>query len=304
MIRREFSWREWFKISFPLQMVALMFGVGIWVFVNRGREVDVKKVVKIEYTKLPAGLAFERAPTVETSIGLSGPLYRLRTIQDEEMTILMDLSAARAGLNRMEISVDSLKLPLDLQVSGPYPRTALVFLEPVLSREIPIRPVLEGQTKEGSTVMGVKLSAELVTVVGPRSVLMKMDYVPFPISIEGKSASFSVSGRPELVASGLSSDDLISADVEISAVRTSKEFLNVPITVSGSREISVSPAVARVVVEGPETQAASFKWDPQVLVDVEGLGKGRYRLRGRVVLPEGWRASAIEPQNFLVEIIK
>lgn len=304
MIRREFSWREWFKISFPLQMVALMFGVGIWVFVNRGREVDVKKVVKIEYTKLPPGLAFERTPTNETSIGLSGPLYRLRTIQDEEMTVLIDLSGARAGLNRMEISADSLKLPLDLQVSGPYPRTALVFLEPVLSREIPVRPVLEGQTKEGSTVLGVKLNSESVTVVGPRSILMKMEHVPFRISIEGKSASFSVSGRPELVSLGLSSDDLIAADVEISTVKSSKEFLNVPVMVSGNREVSISPAVARVVVEGPETQAANFKWDPQVMIDVEGLGKGRYRLRGRVILPEGWRASAIEPQNFLVEIIK
>jgi len=304
MIRHEFSWKEWFKIAFPLQLIALVLGVVVWVFVNKGREVDVKKVVKLEYTKVPAGLAFERTPTLETSIGLSGPLYQLRSLQDQELTLLVDLSAARPGLNRVEISVDSLKLPMDLQVSGPYPRTALVFLEPVVAREVPVRPVLEGQIREGSTVMSIRLSSEVVTVVGPKSTISKLENVPFRISVEGKSSSFSVSGKPEMIVSNMSSDDLISADIEISALKASKEFLNVPVSVATRREVAISPAVARVVVEGPETQKDKFKWQPQVLVDIEGLEKGRYRLRGRVALPEGWRASLIEPQNFLVEIIK
>ena len=303
MSRRDFAWREWFKVSFPLQVVALILGVGVWVSVNKGREVDVKKIVKLEYTKLPPGLAFERPPTTQTSIGLSGPLYQLRTIQDQELTLLIDLSSARPGINRLEISPDSLKLPLDLQVSGPYPRTAVAILEPMVARRIPIKPILEGQVREGSSVVGVRLNLDEINVMGPKSTMSKLENLAFRVSVEGKSSSFSVSGRPEL-ASGLSTDELISADIEISALKTSKEFLNVPVIVSSKREVSISPAMAKVMIEGPETQASAFKWDPQVVIDIEGLERGRYRLRGRVILPEGWRASGIEPQNFLVEIIK
>ena len=296
--------RDYFKGRFILQLVSVLTALALWIFVNSGQRVDEKRPVKIQYTRMPSNLTFERTPLKEVAIGISGPFYRLRGLKDEDLTYLVDLSNARAGSNRVELTLDALKLPLDLEATFPNPRVFFVYLEELSIRELPLRPTFIGQLADGLSVGKISLRPEIVTVTGPRSTLSKLDSVPFEIALDGKTSSFSWNGKPKLNLPATDVRENVYAEVEISTVKLTKEYVNVPVIARGRTEVSIEPALATVVVEGPEREIQSNSWQPQVVVETQGLKKGRFLLRGKVETPTSLKVIEIKPQNFLVEVLQ
>lgn len=303
-MKKRQSFRDYFKGRMLLQFFSLLIAMGLWVFVNSGQRVDEKRPVKIQYTRMPANLTFERTPLKEVAIGLSGPLYRLRGLQDDDLTYLVDLSNARPGSNRVELTLDALRLPLDLEATFPNPRVFFVYLEELAVRELPIKPAFVGQLDGGLSVGRVNMNPQVVTVSGPRSVLSKLEFIPFEISLEGRTSTFTVNGKPKTAAPSIEIRETVYAEVEISTVRLTKEYENVPVVSKGRQEVSIHPPIATILVEGAERDVQGLSWQPQVVVETKDLKKGRYLLRGRVEGPSSIKVLEVKPQNFLVEVLQ
>lgn len=303
-MKKRSIWKDYFRGKILLQMFSVGVALGLWIFVNSGQQVEEKRTVKIQYTRMPANLTFEKNPLKEVAIGLSGPLYRLRGLTDEDLTYLVDLSGARPGSNRVELTLDALRLPLDLEATFPNPRVFYVYLEEMGLRELPVRPQFIGQLEEGLSISRVSLNPEIVTIAGPKSVLSKLEFVPLEINVEGRNTTFTMTAKPKVNAPSVEIRDSVYAEVEISALKRTKEFENVPVTASGNKEVSVEPALATVLVEGAERDVQTLSWQPQVVIDVKDLKRGRYLLRGRVDAPAAIKVLEIRPQNFRVEILQ
>lgn len=296
--------RDYFRGRFILQFVSVLSAFALWIFVNSGQRVDEKRPVKIQYTRMPSNLTFERTPLKEVAIGLSGPFYRLRGLKDDDLTYLVDLSNARAGSNRVELTLDALKLPLDLEATFPNPRVFFVYLEELAVKELPLRPTFVGQLEGGLSVGKISLKPEIVTVTGPRSILSKLDSVPFEIALDGRTSSFSWNGKPKLSVPATEVRENVYAEIEISTVKLTKEFVNVPVIAKGRSEVSIEPALATVIIEGPEREIQGSSWQPQVVVETKDLKKGRFLLRGKVEVSSSLKVIEIKPQNFLVEVLQ
>jgi len=303
-MRKRGIWKDYFRGKLLLQVFSVLVALGLWIFVNSGQQIEEKRSVKIQYTRMPSTLTFEKSPLKEVAIGLSGPLYRLRALTDDDLTYLVDLSGAKPGSNRVELTLDALRLPLDLEATLPNPRVFYVYLEEVNMRELPVRAQFSGQLKAGLSITKVGLNPVVVTVEGPKSVLSKLEFVPLEISLEGRSASFNVTIKPKINAPSVEVRESVYAEIEIAAVKRTKEFENVPVTALGSDRVSIEPGLATVLVEGAERDVQTLSWQPQVVVDVKDLKRGRYLLRGRVEAPASIRVLEIRPLNFRVEILQ
>jgi hypothetical protein len=97
----------------------------------------------------------------------------------------------------------------------------------------------------------------------------------------------------------------VSVTVQVALVAT-RTLANVPITPlvdAGQRDVAVFPPVVNLVVSGPEDGIRDLVLtDIAVTVPLTGLSRGRHRLRGQVILPEGFSLVSLEPEEFTIII--
>ena len=296
---------RWFSSNFGLQLFAVILAIGAWFVVNSGRVVEENDSIKIEYVQLPKGLAFQRTPLKEFKISLKGSAYRIRSLKPEDLVYMVDLSSAHPGANRVDVDLQSLRLPLDIEANYSSIRTFYVHLEEVYMKEVPVRPVFLGNLPEGYVVSRFKTTPEILPVVGPRSIVSKIEYINLEVPLMGRESSFSTEVKPRLNYPDTSTSDSVLVEVEIGALTSTREFTKVPVVVQdGGGEVRITPSVATVNVEGIPKIVGSLEGRLKVAVSVDGLKKGRYRIRGRVDLPPEVRILSLEPTYFLVEVVK
>lgn len=304
-MKRRIQWKEFFESRGSLISIAFLIAVGLWIFVNSGQSTEEKRSGRIEYLRMPPGLTFERTPVRDASLMLTGSLYRLRSIGPDDLVFPVDLSSARPGTNRVELTIDALRLPLDVEATTPTPRVFNLHLEELVVREVPVKAELIGDVDGGLSVAKVLLNPDRVTVSGPRSLVSKLESVPISVSLMGRKNSFNFNTVPKLTLPGsVEVKENVFVQVEISTVQVTKDFTDVPVVGDSMKALKVEPSLGRVVVEGAQRDMGDLKWQPQIKVEVGGLKRGRYLLRGRVDAPVALKVLAIEPQNFLVEVLE
>ena len=306
-MKKKTSIADWFSSNVAFQILSVVLALLAWVFVNSGRTIEQKREGKIQYLQIPKGLVFHRTPLKEFKIDLTGSLYRLRSIKDEDLVYVVDMSNARAGANRVEIDTDNLRLPLDVEASHPNPKFFNVHLEEVFVRNLPIKPVYLGALREGYIVSAFRSSPESITLSGPRSVVSKIDYVELEIPVAGKDSSFSLQVKPKLNLPNSELTDSVLVEVDVSPIRSIREFANIPVMVAGAIDpdkVKVSPGMASISVEGSPEVANSLEGQLKVSIPVDSLKRGRYRIRGEVDLPPALRLVKMEPQTFIVEVLR
>jgi YbbR domain-containing protein len=302
MIRKKSYFKDYLRGRFWLQLFSLGAAISLWLFVNSGQQVEEKRAVRIQYTRMPPNLTFERTPLKEVSIGLVGPLYRLRSLSEDDLTYLVDLSNARAGTTRVELSLDALKLPLDLEATFPNPRIFFVYLEELTTRELPVRPSFEGELEDGFSISDIRLSPPTVQVTGPRSLLSRLEFIPVDVDLRGRKGPFNLTVKPRVPAPTVEVNASVYLEIDISTVKSLREYQAVSVKTTGGRT-RVDPAVGTVIVEGPQRDLQTLTWTPEIVIDTKDLKRGRFLLRGRVEAPPGLRVLEVRPSQFLVEVL-
>jgi YbbR domain-containing protein len=252
---------------------------------------------------MPKGLMFQRNPPRELRVEIVGPLSRIRSISDESLAYGVDLSSIKPGPNRVEIDSELLKLPTELEITNISPRSFNVHIEELFVRALPVKLNIIGKPKEGYQVVSTKTMPENVSVTGPKSVITKLKEVTLDIPVSGRETSYFETIKPRLNLPDSDVLDSVSVELEVSSIRSTREFLGVPVVARESAgKLSISPPVAKVVLEGMEKDLDNLKGKLQVFISVEGLKRGRYRLRGSLPTSDGTKLILVEPSHFLVEV--
>lgn len=174
---------------YPLQfMVSLFAAFLLWYVLagQRGEEISVRGVrAQLTLVNMPRDMVLTSSVPDTVAIQLRGPLSRALDPR-VPLEVLLDLSDARPGTNSYSINVSDIRLPPEVEVVGVEPAAITLELERQLTRNLPLRPVIEGQPAPGFVLGEVRIEPSVITVQGPEGKLTVLDHIP--------TSSFSVEG--------------------------------------------------------------------------------------------------------------
>ena len=96
------------------------------------------------------------------------------------------------------------------------------------------------------------------------------------------------------------------AVVSVEEVSVSREFKDVPVTVTNTRErpVSLDPATADITLSGPQRILHNFKFDDGALfVDADELEPGTHKVQVQVTLPATLEVSRRRPDQHTLAIV-
>lgn len=296
---------QWFVERGYLLVLSLVLAILAWLFVHSGQITRIERAVKVDYINLPLSLAFAKPPLQEVQIYVTGSFHRLRGLEQEDLTYLVDLRNSKVGKRRIEIDLSTMRLPYDIRASNPRPRAFDVSFEQVVSKEVPINPQYVGKIEEGYAVTELKIDPDPVGISGPRSIIEGLEKLNLEIDVDGRKESFSTqlaleTGFPQVEAS-----EAVLVEVEIKPISLQRSYTEVPVVASHKNDrIRIEPAMATLSLEGPQGELDKAEKELKVVVPTEGLKRGKYRIRGTLEVKADVDLLLLDPETFIVEVLR
>lgn len=168
-----------------LKLASIFLAMTLWFFVmSSGRSVIIKEI-PVQYINMPKSLEMvEMAKNV--SVVIEGQKRLLSGLNQDDISVVVDLENMKAGKNSYSLSKKNIKLPKSLLINSISPDTLSLTLEERLKKEVSVKPVIVGQPEEGFAVESIKIAPERVLIEGPNS-LIRRTYIlkTEPIDISG-----------------------------------------------------------------------------------------------------------------------
>ena len=274
--------------------------------------------VPLELGALPEGLVIRGELPKEVTLRLRANTAQLKFLADRKMSLPLDLSLAREGLNVLPVPLEFLNLPRGVQVSEVAPGLLEFETLRVAAKKVPLEPKIVGRPDTAYRLEGVTLEPDEVTLHGPPEALEKISRLTTtPIAVSGltRDAVFAVSaappsGAPETI---LILPKEIQAAVSVEEVRTQAVFSNIPVEMEvrkgGPARASFIAKPARVSVTVSWPLSRSRPVDARevlarVSVDAEQLeAEGQITLPVVAVPPSGVTVTAISPVQVSVSYV-
>jgi YbbR domain-containing protein len=187
---------------YPLQfLIALLTAFLLWyaLAAERSQNISVRGVkAHLTLVNIPRDLVLTSSVPDTISVQLRGPLSRALDSRNPP-EVLLDLSDARPGLNSYPINERDIPLPPEVDVVSVDPPAITLKLERQETRPVTVRPTIEGVPAQGFVLGDVKVTPPQVTVQGPESLLLSLEFVgTTPISVEGAAGPIETSVEPDL----------------------------------------------------------------------------------------------------------
>jgi YbbR domain-containing protein len=230
---------------------------------------------------------------------LTGSRNKLDDLTTLDLVATVDISDQRAGERVLRLADKAqISLPQGVKVDGFQPSAIPVRLEPIVERQVPIEPKLEGKPPDGYEIYGASPSKSSVLLRGPESRVLALQKVPTEsVFIAGHKESFTATNvaidvpdpKVDLV------DPVVNVAVEIGERRVEKSFAGVPASsVDGQR---TQPASASVTLLGPASILDTLKLEELKIVVDKTSGP-------RIELPPALNGKvslkSIQPSRFII----
>ncbi|MDA8121378.1 MAG: CdaR family protein [Deltaproteobacteria bacterium] len=121
-----------------MKALALALAVALWWFVAGESKVQVGFIVPLEIRGVPTGLTITNKVERQVELRLAGPPSILGTLQQTDVSAVIDLSSSKQGKQVLHLDVRSIKVPPGIKVQRIYPNVIEVTLERLERRRIPV----------------------------------------------------------------------------------------------------------------------------------------------------------------------
>jgi YbbR domain-containing protein len=207
--------RTWVLRNLGLKLLSLFLAVLLWAVVLGEQKVEVTVNVPLDLN-VPPGLFLVNDPTDTLEVHLWGPKTLVTSLTPREITMGELPVKLAEGENIIPIRDDMIRVPRGIQVVEVSPRRVRVVLEGSVEREVEISPHVEGSLPDGYVLRRVTSIPPRVRMVGPISELQRISRVrTLPISLSGRTASFSTRALLEPVGRRVRTEDPVSIIVEV-----------------------------------------------------------------------------------------
>lgn len=179
MIREILAKNIWLKIA------SLMLAIILWFFVVMSGHSVIVLDVPVKFINMPNEI--EMVDMVKTvRLGIEGQDRVLKGINQEDISVVVDLKTAKSGKNSYSLSSEDIILPKRLIVKSIAPQTISLVLEEHMHKNVSVKPVIVGLPAKGFSIESIKITPEKVRIEGPRSLIKRIYSVKTePLDVTG-----------------------------------------------------------------------------------------------------------------------
>ncbi len=144
--------RRLVRRNLALKVLALGLSIVLWWFVGGERNVQVGFAVPLEIRNIPDGMAITNKVARQVEVRLAGPSTLIGALQQNEISVAVDLSGAKAGSDTIPLTDRSVKVPAGFRVERVYPPSVQVVLEKLERKTVPVIPHIAGSSEDQARI--------------------------------------------------------------------------------------------------------------------------------------------------------
>lgn len=127
---------EIFVQNWKSKLSALAMVAVAWVALASQQEVELTTTAPIRYLNIASGLVVNEDAVKTVELTLAGRRNSIRSLEQEEIQVLVDLNRLSAGPHYLNLSARNVDLPIGLKIQTLLPQKIIVILNP-MSRKMP-----------------------------------------------------------------------------------------------------------------------------------------------------------------------
>jgi YbbR domain-containing protein len=292
-----------------LKLLSVAIAVLLWMVIAGEETVERGLRVPLELQQFPAGLELLGDVPTTADVRVRGASGTLSRVSPGEIVAVLDLRSAKAGERLFHLTPDQVRVPFGVEVVQVSPPTVAVAFEKAASRNVPIKPAIDGKPAAGYVVGKITTDPQAVDVVGPESAVLRV--------VEALTEPLSIAGAVGPVQETVTVGTLDSA-VRLRTQRTAKVTVQIvpapleqtvrdrPVhlrNVPANLMATVVPSKVDVTLRGSREALSRIKPDEATaFVDLTGLGAGEYMLTVYADSSRDAGVARIEPPAIQVRI--
>ena len=158
-----------FLHNLPVKIVAFVAAFVLWVFVMNDQNPAMESGFSVPLTVLNSPSEARVSQSEESvRVKLRAPRSIFADTSAAEIKAFVDLAGLEPGTHPLHVQT---VIPQGLEVVSISPETVTFIIDPIIQKRMPIRLVRTGAPPSGLTVAGIEPAAQMVTIVGPQSIV-------------------------------------------------------------------------------------------------------------------------------------
>lgn len=275
---------------FGLKIVSVAFAVLLWFMVSFQRAAVERGLrIPLELQNLPPNLEIVEPPQEAVDVRVRGAADLLGRMVPGDLVATVDLSSAQAGRRLYHISLDRGQAPFAVEVTQIAPSSVAIRFEQSATRVVPILPSVEGEPAPGFIVGEITSQPATVEVVGPESVVRRVEEaITEPLWVGSADRQVRSTVALDVAGHGARLKTTRSAVVTVAIVAApeARALQNVPVrlrNLAAGLTARVTPSTVSVRVRGAKVAIDMVKETSVVAyVNLEGIAEGDYGLPVRL----------------------
>jgi YbbR domain-containing protein len=255
-------------------VLSIILAFGLWVVVlneqNPERTQMTPFQIPVEVERIPDGvtLVTDQQPTVQ--LWVRAPENVWPRLRQDSFRAYVDASGSTAGLRELPVQVEI--NDAQVRAAEPRPSSVRIRLEEVRERSVPAKVNLVGNVPFGYSTGQLRITPERVTVIGPESLVQRVDAALVDLRLDGVTVNLSgaFNARP-----------VDARDNEVRGVRVVPAQVSVELPVHQEvtyKEVGIRPATTGRLAPGyyllpleVDPQSATVVGHPDLLSTVTVL---------------------------------
>ena len=291
--------------NFGYKVISLILAVVLWIFVVVEKQPELGFIVPVTFRNVPKSLTLlNSSRNYDVEIRVKGPQSLINNLTSRQFTLEINLAQAQPGEAFFSIFPQDIKSPRGIRVIRVLPPQLKVVLEPLVSRIVPIEPVILGVPAEDYELKQINVFPPTVKVMGPKSKVEELKNVrTTSLSITGLNKA--ITQRVDLVL-GEDIELAEQVNVEIRAIIREKTepraLYNVPVQIiPPARGAVIEPRTVSLTLTGPLSMIRSLRIEQlNAFVDIQQLKPEENQLLIQLQLPEHITLVKMEPDSVKV----
>lgn len=179
--------------NWQLKLLAGAIAVALWVFVVGQDKAEITIKVPVEVTNIPPHAVVVGDVVGEVNARIFGPRSLIRRLAAENMAKEVSLAGMKPGEHVFHVLPEDLNLPPGVRVVRISPGTLTVELAKRFSRQVPVRPVIQGQPAAGMELGDITFNPPKVAISGSEDDLRDVDWIwTLPLDVNGLKSTTKV----------------------------------------------------------------------------------------------------------------
>lgn len=287
-----------------LKIFALILSILLWCYIYfvYGAKINKTASIQVQVTNVPQDLSVSLSDNY-INVTFAAPA-RIADQVEKNIRIVMDLSNIGPGTFTRKINVDS---PKEVEIISVNPDEIEISVEKIITKEFPIRGVMDGKLANGNIIGKPEITPQVVTVQGVESIVNSIKEAIVEINIDNATSDIYGSSEIKLInKSNEQIEDLIMssriASFHVPVISSDvTKFVPVIPEFNGHskfaiKEVKITPQIAKITGKGEIiSKIDSIETEP---INIDGLSEN-ISINPKLKALEGLK---IEPTSVTVEI--